>query len=156
MAPCDSAALSCAMAFPCQTSWNRILIQSVPEWVDGNDALLQRAAVAPKPSRSRNRNESARLHLLHLVRIRAAQFLGNHNDISPSPSLAPRRACPNPSGGSFVSEIVSVVLRTSARRERVLFHALWIKPIGSAEAFQFGRMMASEIEGNRYRQERKE
>jgi hypothetical protein len=42
-------------------------------------------------------------------------------------------------------EIVAVVLGTSAGRERVLFHALSLKPIGFAQA---APMVASGMEGN--------
>jgi len=134
------------------------LIQSAYEPVDGNDALLHQDAAAPKTNRLRCQNESGRLHLQRLLRIRATQSLGSDNRLSPDPSLAPRKARSSRSQDSFASEnavqiasypiggeIVAVVLRTSAGRERVLFHALSLKPIGFAQA---APMAASWMEGN--------
>ena len=133
------------MARSLRLSWTvvqiRRIIQSAHGWVDGNHFLLQSVPVAPKTNRLRPHNESGRLRLRHLLRIRRAQSPGSDSRLLPGVSLDLRRACSNPSEDSFASqnavqisscpigaEIVVLVLRTIVGRERGLFHALPLTP----------------------------
>jgi hypothetical protein len=65
-----------------------------------------------------------------------SQIRGIDKRLVPSPCSW--RSLPYPTGGSDVPEIVEGVLHSNARTERVLFHAISLKPEGFGQDVGFG------------------